>query len=99
MLRALANSLQHRAFPDLGLTSALRPVAVGANLLPVPLRQEVYKIGGYFEAVAPEKLERVEDEEIARWVVEQCPARRYPAVLVGSSNGALTHLAAVLGAP
>jgi hypothetical protein len=41
MLRALANSLQHRAFPDLGLTSALRPVAVGANLLPVPLRQQV----------------------------------------------------------
>ena len=84
---------------NLGLTSALKPLAIGANLLPTTLRQEIYKLGGYFEAVAPDQLERVSEEETARWVVAQFPARRYPAVLVGSSNGALTHLAAALGAP
>ena len=99
MLRALANFLHGKDFPNLGLTSALKPVAVAANLLPTPVRQEIYKLGGYFETVSPNKLERIKDEEIARWVVAQFPARRYPAVLVGSSNGALTHLAAALGIP
>ena len=99
MLRALASFLHGKDFPDLGLSSALRPLAVGANLLPTTLRQEAYKLGGYFEAIAPEQLERVKDEDIGRWVVEQFPARRYPAVLVGSSNGALVHLAAALGTP
>jgi hypothetical protein len=99
MLRALAAFLHGRDFANLGLTPALRPVAMGPNLLPTPLRQEIYKLGGYFESVRPEQLHRVRDEDIARWVVHQYPARRYPAVLVGSSNGALTHLAAALGAP
>ena len=99
MLRALAAFLHGRDFANLGLTSALKPLVIGANLLPTRLRQEVYKLGGYFEAVAPDRLERVRDEDIGRWVVEQYPARRYPAVLVGSSNGALVHLAAAMGAP
>ena len=99
MLRALAAFLHGRDFANLGLTSALKPLAIGANLVPTTLRQEIYKLGGYFEAVAPDQLERVSEEETARWVVAQFPARRYPAVLVGSSNGALTHLAAALGAP
>jgi hypothetical protein len=42
---------------------------------------------------------RIRDEEIARFVVDQHPAGRYPAVLVGSSNGGLTHLAAAPGVP
>ena len=99
MLRALAACLHGKEFANLGLTAALKPVAIGTNLLPTAIRQEVYKLGGYFEAVAPEKLERVKDEDIARWVVDQFPARRYPAVLIGASNGALTHLAAALDAP
>ena len=77
----------------------LKPVVTGTNLLPMTLRQEVYKLGGYFEAIAPEQLTRIRDEDIGRWVVGQYPARRYPVILVGSSNGALTHLAAALGAP
>jgi hypothetical protein len=99
MLRALAAFLHGRDFRDLGLSSALRPIAIGANWLPSALRQEVYKLGGYFEAVAPRKLAQVEDGYIAAWVADQYPRRRYPAVLVGSSNGALVHLAAALGAP
>ena len=99
MLRALAAFLHGRGFANLCLSRALRPVAIGANLLATPLRQEIYKLGGYLEAVRPNRLERVRDEDIARWAVDQYPARRYPAVLIGSSNGALTHMAAALGAP
>ena len=38
-------------------------------------------------------------ERLADWVVRHYPRRRYPVVFIGSSNGALTHLAAALGAP
>ena len=99
MLRALAAFLHGRDFGDLGLSSAWRPIAVAANWLPRPVRQEVYKLGGYVEAIAPEKLAQVRDEDIAAWVADQYPRRRYPAVFVGSSNGALVHLAAALHAP
>lgn len=99
MLRALAAFLHGKGFADLGLSSALRPLATSANLLPASLRREVYKLGGYFEAVPPGTLDQIDDEEIARWATEQYPVRRYPAVMLGSSNGALIHLAAALGIP
>lgn len=99
MVRALAAFLHGKDFPNLGLSSALKPAIIGANLLPTSMRQEIYKLGGYFEAIAPERLDLVSDEDIARFVVQQYPARPYPAVLIGSSNGALIHLAAALGAP
>lgn len=99
MLRALANFLHGRDFPHLGLSPALKPVAIAANLFPLPVRQEIYESGGYFETVAPRKLARIRDADIARWVVAQYPVRSYPAALVGSANGALVHLAAALGVP
>ena len=36
---------------------------------------------------------------IADWATRLYPQRRYPAVMIGSSNGALIHLAAALGVP
>jgi hypothetical protein len=65
MLRALAAFLHGKDFPDLGLSAALRPVAIGANRLPAALREEIYKLGGYFEAVAPRKVAQVRDADIA----------------------------------
>ena len=38
-------------------------------------------------------------EEIARWAAELYPRRTYPAIALGSSNGALVHLYAALGIP
>lgn len=99
MLRALARCLQGKDFPDLGMPAVLRPLAIATNVLPGSARREIYKLGGLLEAISPRRLERIRDEDIARWVVGLFPERRYPAILVGSSNGALVHLAAALGAP
>jgi len=41
----------------------------------------------------------VDTEHIAEWVVGHYPRRRYPAVFIGSSSGALIHLAALAGVP
>ncbi|GAB3893440.1 hypothetical protein GCM10029964_070220 [Kibdelosporangium lantanae] len=38
-------------------------------------------------------------ESVARWVTGHYEPRRYPGVLVGSSNGAAVHLATALGFP
>jgi hypothetical protein len=50
------------------------------------------------EAVAPDRLGEVRADRLAEWVSGHYPCRRYPAVFIGSSNGAMIHLAALLGA-
>jgi pimeloyl-ACP methyl ester carboxylesterase len=104
ILRGVAASVHGRDLPALGAFS--RPVAhlaervlPAVNTLPTRLREEVYRRGSGAEAVDPARLHAVSAEAVARWMVGHYPQRRYPAVVIGSSNGALAHLAAALGAP
>lgn len=99
MLRALAASLHGRDFPALGTPLALRPIMVAANELPRGARETLYTWAGWTEACAPSRLDRVRAESIARWMTSLYPRRRYPAVMIGASNGALIHLCAALGIP
>lgn len=104
MLRALANHLHGRDTPLLGqMPGRYEPVMsalLGAvNRLPRRLGQFAYATAGVLEAVRPGDTGRVDGETLARWVVDHYPRRRYPVIFVGSSNGALVHLAAALGAP
>jgi len=104
MLRATASFLRGRDFPVLGsvpkvLAPAMRPVAAAVNWLPERAREGVYVWSGASEAIPPGKLGEVRTEEISRWVASLYPRRRYQAVAVGSSNGALVHLYAALGIP
>jgi len=103
MLRALANSLQGRDTPLLGQLpgryEALMSGALGiVNALPPRLAQKAYAVGGWMEAIRPGDAGRVDADALAEWVVDHYPRRRYPVIFVGSSNGALTHLAAAMGA-
>src|SRR3954470_20963305 len=98
-LRALARALDGRDFPYLG-QSRLKALPVRASaLLPRPLRCRAYAIASGREGVAVDRLDDIDLDEVASWVARSYPDRRYPAVLVGSSNGALTHLAAACGVP
>ena len=104
MLRATARFLHGRSFPQLGtMPEAAMPLmgpAVGLiNALPEKARERLYVRSGWGEAVSPEKLGNVRAEEVSRWMVGEYPRRHYPAVAVGSSNGALVHLWAALGIP
>src|SRR5438094_3867099 len=51
------------------------------------------------EAAASRKLAAVSGEAVAAWRADLYPRRQYPAVTVGSSNGAAVHLWAALGIP
>lgn len=99
MLRALGCCLHGKRFTLFENPYALAPFGAVLNCLPQSVRQFIYGWLGPREAVAPERLAALRTEAVSRWMLAQYPRRRYPAVMVGASNGALTHLCALLGIP
>lgn len=100
MVRALSRYLEGEDFPGLGgMAPPLESVGGAINLLPRKAREKMYATGGAMEAVPARRLGDVDAGEIARWVVNSYPERRYPGVIVGASSGAIVHLAAALGIP
>ncbi|MEV1290063.1 hypothetical protein [Micromonospora sp. NPDC049679] len=99
MAIATARFLHGRDTPPLGRPSAraLLPLAIAANRLPIGLRETIYSVASGAEARPPGRLAAVDIEDIAAAIVRLYPQRRYPAVVLGSSNGALVHLCAALG--
>ncbi|MXV61705.1 hypothetical protein GS429_06425 [Natronorubrum sp. JWXQ-INN-674] len=99
-VRAAASYLRGEEFPALGMINPkLAPLGARLNYLPRRARTAIYTQGGANEGVSPDDLGDVDIERFREWVVEQYPTRGYPAVVVGSSNGAAVHLAAMLGVP
>jgi hypothetical protein len=99
MLRALSNALRGRDFARLGQHPLAALPVRASTALPRPLRQSTYAVAGAREGVSAGRLGDVDLDNVAGWVCGHYPARRHPAVFVGSSNGALVHLAAAIGAP
>src|SRR5215211_1837089 len=104
MLHALGRYLNGKDFPMTGAMSPsieplMKPLVAAVNALPRRVREEVYTWSGRSEAVPPKALDQVRAEDVSRWVVSHYPRRRYPAAVIGSSNGALVHLCAALGIP
>lgn len=104
MLRATAHALKGQDFPLVGAVSgrwqpALEPVGRAISRLPASVREQIYIWSGAAEATPPEQLRSVRAEQLAQFAVGQYPRRRYPAVALGSSNGALVHLWTALGVP
>ncbi|MCW3819745.1 hypothetical protein ONA91_35450 [Micromonospora sp. DR5-3] len=101
MVVALARFLHGRGTPPLGNSAfrALRPAAAVAARLPVTTRQWIYSVFSGAEGRREADIARIDAETVAASVAALYPRRRYPAVVIGSSNGALTHLCAALGVP
>ena len=99
MLRATARYLQGRDFPGWGLGTPVKRILPLASHLPQWAREAIYAGGGLGEGIALAKTHKVSSDRIAEWVTGLYPARKYPGVMIGSSNGALVHLAAALGMP
>jgi hypothetical protein len=98
-LESLARALQQRNFPHLGQSRLKVPLVLASRALPLGLRRRAYSIASGREGVRPDRLGGVDLADVADWVAGHYPERRFPAVLLGSSNGALTHLAATCGVP
>jgi hypothetical protein len=98
MMRATARYLRGLDFPMVGMAPGSPPLT-WINALPEKVRETIYVHSGWGEALPATQLHHVRAEEISRWVVNEYPHRQYPAVMVGSSSGALVHLCAALGVP
>lgn len=99
MRASLAAALKGQPFPHLGHSGgAALAVRVGGRL-PWPILRWVYTRIGASEGINPHRLADVDMAAVAQWLANGYPQRRYAAVLIGSSNGALIHLAAALQVP
>ena len=101
MARALGRYLQGKDFPGLGVLPTAPPLVwlLDAVTGSERVRKLIYSWGGWKEAISPDELAGVEAEEFSRWVAQLYPERIYPAIMIGSSNGAAAHLCAALGIP
>src|SRR5215217_2425809 len=104
MLTALARVLHGQDFPMLGalprwMMPVMKILAGAVNRLPVWAQEQVYIWSGWLEAASSRQLDCVQESDLSEWVVNLYPNRRYPAIAIGSSNGALTHLWAAMGIP
>ncbi|WP_017577447.1 hypothetical protein [Nocardiopsis kunsanensis] len=70
-----------------------------ANHLPRGLKERIYALSGWTEAVQRHKVGDIRSDRLAEWVAGHYPKQQSDVAFVGSSNGALTHLAAALRAP
>jgi hypothetical protein len=99
MAQATAAFLRDEPFVALGNPPALKPIAKRANILPSKVREKLFIVSGALETVSPRRLHRLDFDAVGEWLSEEYPEGPYPAVAVGSSNGALVHLYAALGIP
>jgi hypothetical protein len=96
---AVAGSLRGEPSPHLGNGAAAGAAMRVGGGLPWPILKRLYTRIGASEGIAPERLPEVDMSAVAQWLADGLPGRRYPTVLVGSSNGALAHLAAAMQVP
>lgn len=99
MVQALASALHDEPFEAVGQPWPVAAAARQVGRLPWPLRRQAYTWGGWTDAIPPFLLPTVSWERFGRWVTGRYPRRRYPAIAIGSSHGAVVHLCAALGIP
>src|SRR5690606_18109596 len=93
---AAVAALNGKPFSHLGSSSLAAAGVRMAGRLPWSLLRHGYAAAGAAEALPARRLGDVDMATVAEWLAGSVPDRTYPAVLIGSSNGALTHLAAAL---
>jgi hypothetical protein len=96
---ATVAALERRMFPNLGRSGALATGIRALGRLPWPLVRQVYARFGGAEGIDPDDLGRIDMQRVAASFADAYPNGRYPGVFIGSSNGALTELAAATQAP
>ena len=93
---ATVSALNGKPFPNLGSSpSAGLAVRAAGRLLWAMLRG-IYSRIGASEGINPRRLGDVDLSAVAEAFAERYAKRPYPAGLLGSSNGALTPLAAAM---
>ncbi|MBD3346997.1 MAG: hypothetical protein GF401_18235 [Chitinivibrionales bacterium] len=100
MLDSLKHSLLERPFKGIPpLRYVPLSIMRSINSLPKDFRQWVYREAGAQDALRRKHLKDIDMDRMAQDIVDSYPDRKYPAVAIGSANGALIHLCSALGIP
>jgi hypothetical protein len=99
MVQALAACLHGERFSSPSQSPLLDSLMPPINLLPGRAREWVYTVGGMSEGITARQARRLDVEGIDEWIAGLYPRRVHEAAFIGSSNGALMHVAAALGVP
>ncbi|RUR75992.1 hypothetical protein ACF3DV_26395 [Chlorogloeopsis fritschii PCC 9212] len=100
-LQSLGSYLKGKDFPSGGMAPSVKTFAaeVGSHLAK-SISQGLSTWGGWINASPQKVVDQVRAETMSHWVISQYPRQQqYPAVMIGSSNGAAVHLGAALGIP
>ncbi|MEP0886058.1 hypothetical protein NDI49_31480 [Trichocoleus sp. ST-U3] len=99
-LRATAKYLQGKELRSGDIAPGLMASLLdAASHLPDRWIERFSTFSGWADASSPRVLDEIRAETMSHWIVKQYPKRRYPAAMIGSSNGAAVHLCAALGIP
>ncbi len=101
MVKALAAYLHGRDFPLVGVlprwsATLWKPMLMLVNRAPRAVKRRLY---GRNVGIEAQKLQEMQSERVAGWFSGKYPRRPYPAVAIGSANGAAMHLCAAMKIP
>ncbi|WP_197732891.1 hypothetical protein [Paraburkholderia pallida] len=99
MAQALASALRGEPFARPGQSPMLDFLMPAINALPRIPREWAYIVGGMNEGIDPRQARQLDIERIAQWIIGLYPHESFGCAFVGSSNGAMIHLAAAMRAP
>lgn len=69
------------------------------NSFPVSWRKKLYGYGGKIDSTSYQKIGQIRADDISQWICDIHPDKKFPAIAIGSSNGAFNHLYALAGIP
>ncbi len=99
MMTALGKYLRGEDSPGRDIASLPEWLAREVNKFARQTRESMYTLSGFMEAIPPESLNKIHSEQMSKWVINNYPKKPVPAVAIGASSGALTHLQVALGIP
>lgn len=99
LVMALADFLHGREFEGVGAVPSNEAYAALINAIPISWRRKLYSWSGKVPAIPQEEVGEIDASEIDRWICDLYPDRKYPAIAIGSCNGAAVHLCAAMGIP
>lgn len=99
MVMSLSQFLEGDGFPGTGALPSSETLGKIIDFFPDSWKKKAYSKTGSFDGLDPEDIESADISALEKWVIDCYPKRKYPAIAIGSSNGALVHLYAALGIP
>lgn len=99
MLLALNAFLREKPFEGVGAVPTSELYAGMINSIPASWRKKLYTWSGEFSAISEKEVKEIDATAIDRWICDLYPKKTYPAIAIGSCNGAAIHLCAAMGIP